>query len=177
MTTQQQIAQAVMQELSDSLNVRTLTANPEHEPSSTCDYYMFADTFTYQGMHCRAVVTIYISGKIDAGLYAKSQCDSRPEGFRWGISRATVAEAVAEFPKVIHQATHTTMENEQYSQMSSRVLNGMGGMGSFKRDYIRKHQPLAPKDTYRMGTDYATLEMRIAAWLVDTLTDDTTKQD
>ena len=161
MTTQQQTAQAVMQELSDSLNVRALTANPEHEPSSTCDYWMFADTFTYQKVYCRVAVTVYLSGEIDVALSAKSQCDSRPDGFRWGTSSATVAEAVAEFPAVIYQAKHATMRSWTGSPI--------------EHDYIPKHQPLAPKDMYRMGTDYATLEMRIAAWLADTLTDDATK--
>jgi len=189
MAHQQQAAQAVMKKLSVLLKIRALTANLEHEPSSTCDYWMFADTFTYQKVYCRAVVTIHTSGKIDVGLYAKSQCDSRPEGFRWGISRATATEAVAEFPKVIHQATHAT--------------TGSWTGSPIEHDYIPKHQPLAPKvvDFHTGGyvygmegignvsqhpvqkagtpkvadftaTDYATLNARMDALMMDTFIGD-----
>jgi len=162
MTHQQQTAQAVMQELSDSLNVRALTANPEHAPSSTCDYYMFADTFTYQKVYCRVAVTVYLSGEIDVALSAKSQCNSRPEYFRWGISSATVAEAVAEFPAVIYQAKHVTMDNELRSWMDSPI----------EQDYIPKHQPPAPKVADFTATDYATLNARMEALVMDTFVGD-----
>lgn len=118
------IAQSFFDETSAALNTRPLIARLEHSPIFYGQYWLYAASFTYEGVECRCVVTVYVEDKAPSiAFYARSDEWPKDMGYRWGATdNLSVTDMLERVPSVLHQARNedAVMRNHQIADNKRR---------------------------------------------------------